>query len=136
MDDKMTWTTEFDLTPEQAAALRSVLVDERTYPCEGCDCGRSMLVCRVSGGFDLTLIDPEFEAYMPMTAAELAEWLAYAEGDGLGECWVSEDIGNEGSIVLTDAQLADLRAWALIGGGGEHPRSGVLGNQAQTSGRA
>jgi len=112
MDGTVKWTAEFDLTPEQAAGLRAALVDERTYPCEGCDCGRELLVCRVAGGFDLTLIDPEFEAYMPMGAAEFVGWLEFAEGDGVGECWVSSD-GNEGGIILTDAQLADLRTWAL-----------------------
>jgi len=113
MDGTVKWTAEFDLTPEQAAGLRAALVDERTYPCEGCDCGRSLLVARVAGGFDLTLVDPEFEAYMPMATAEFVGWLKFAEGDGAGEWWVSGDEGSEGSINLTDGQLADLRAWAL-----------------------
>ena len=113
MNGELKFTTEFDLTPEQAAQWRAALVDERTYPCVGCECGRSLLVTRVAGGFDLTLVDPEFEVYMPMTTAEFVGWLEFAEGDGAGECWVSSDEGNEGSINLTDAQLADLRAWAL-----------------------
>ena len=107
MDGAVSFSMEFDLTPEQAAAFLA-LADRRTYACEGCECGRELLVARVATGFDVTLIDPEFEAYIHMTPTELAEWIEYGEG----EFWVSGD-GNEGSIDLTDAQLADLRKWAL-----------------------
>ena len=103
----MGFTLECDLTPEQAAAFLA-LADRRTYVCEDCECGRELLVARVATGFDVTLIDPEFEAYVHMTPAELAQWIEYGEG----EFWVSSD-GNEGSIDLTAAQLADLRAWAM-----------------------
>ena len=106
MDDTVNFSTTFDLTPEQAAALLS-LTDRRTYACEGCECGRELLVARVVTGFDVTLVDPEFEAYVHMTPAELAEWI-----DGEGEDFIG-DGGDEGTIDLSEAQLADLRTWAL-----------------------
>ena len=106
MDGTVSFSMECDLTPEQAAALLG-LMDRRTYKCEGCECGRELLVARVASGFDVTLIDPEFEAYVHMTPAELAEWIEWEGMDGIG------DGANEGSIDLTEAQLADLRAWAL-----------------------
>ena len=102
----MGFTLECDLTPEQAAAFLA-LADRRTYVCEDCECGRELLVGRVATGFDVTLVDPEFEAYVHMTPAELAEWIEWEGMDGIG------DGANEGSIDLTEAQLADLRAWAL-----------------------
>ena len=104
----MGFTLEFDLTPEQAAAFLA-LVDRRTYKCkEGrCNCGRKLFIERQPDGFHFTLVDPEFEAYQQMTSAELAEWI-----DGEGEDFIG-DGGNEGTIDLTDAQLADLRKWAL-----------------------
>lgn len=102
----MGFTLECDLTPEQAAAFLA-LADRRTYACEGCECGRELLVGRVATGFDVTLVDPEFEAYQHMTDAELAEWI-----DGEGEDFIGDGY-MEGTISLSDAQLADLRAWAL-----------------------
>ena len=104
----MGFTLEFDLTPEQAAAFLA-LTDRRTYACrEGrCECGRELLVARVVTGFDVTLVDPEFEAYVHMTPAELAEWI-----DGEGDDFIG-DGGDAGTIDLSEAQLADLRAWAL-----------------------
>ena len=106
MDGTVSFSMECDLTPEQAAALLG-LMDRRTYKCEGCECGRELLVARVASGFDVTLIDPEFEAYVHMTPAELAEWI-----DGGGDGFIG-DGGDAGTIDLSEAQLADLRACAL-----------------------
>ena len=63
MDSTVSFSMEFDLTPEQAAAA-GFFSDRRTYACEGCECGRELLVARVASGFDVTLVDPEFEAWL------------------------------------------------------------------------
>jgi hypothetical protein len=61
------------------------------------------------GGFSVTMYDPEIEWGVFVTREEMSELLDNAAEDG----FVVDDGMNEGAINLTDAQLADLRAWAL-----------------------
>lgn len=83
----------------------------KRFECGGnCDCGRVLEIHRWIAGFHLTLIDPDFEADEVLSLDELGERVAQASTDSF---WVYGDNGNEGTINLTDAQLADLRAWAL-----------------------
>jgi hypothetical protein len=61
------------------------------------------------GGFSVTMYDPEIEWGVFVTREEMSELLDNAAEDG----FVVDDGMNEGTINLTDAQVADLRAWAL-----------------------
>jgi hypothetical protein len=60
-------------------------------------------------GFSVTMYDPEIEWGVFVTREEMSELLDNAAEDG----FVVDDGMNEGTINLTDAQVADLRAWAL-----------------------
>ena len=86
-----------------------MLDGERRYRCEGCSCGRCLGVLAHDGGFSLTMYDPEIEWGVFVTREEMSELLDNAAEDG----FVVDDGMNEGTINLTDAQLADLRKWAL-----------------------
>ncbi len=89
------------------------LGEMKRYECgdNRCDCGRVLEIHRSTAGFHVTLIDPGFEADDVLNEGELVQQMADAVADG--EFWVYGGEGNEGSIALTDAQIADLRAWAL-----------------------
>ena len=86
-----------------------MLDGERRYRCKGCSCGRRLGVLAHDDGFSLTMYDPEIEWGVFVTREEMSELLDNAAEDG----FVVDDGTNEGAINLTDAQLADLRKWAL-----------------------
>jgi hypothetical protein len=84
----------------------------KIYPCLNCECGRSLQVERVDDDFILTLVDPEIEFSEWIDATVLRDRLVEAEEE---EFMVfAADGFNEGSIFLSDAQIADLREWVNV----------------------
>lgn len=82
-----------------------MLDGERRYRCKSCSCGRRLGVLAHDDGFSLTMYDPEIEWGVFVTREEMSELLDNAAEDG----FVVDDGMNEGTINLTDGQLADLR---------------------------
>lgn len=100
MDGTMTWTAEFDLTPEQAAALLGTGLlgtgqsgELRRY----CDAtgDYTLWIGKLGGAFRITMMAPDYTAQRDATTAMLLAWI-----DG---GWINMDV----------AMLADLRTWAL-----------------------
>ena len=97
LDGNVAWTAEFDLTPEQAAALlgdgsspsRSNL---RGYRGVG---DNFLWIGKLGGAVRVTLFAPEYTMRQDITVATLMAWI-----DG---GWINMDA----------ATLADLRKWAL-----------------------
>lgn len=85
--------------------------DQRQYQCEECPCGRELVVARVTGGFLLTLYDPEFKVWEFVSPAALGERLA-EQADDDGEIVVSDGLSQAG-IILSEQQGEDLSMWAL-----------------------
>jgi hypothetical protein len=90
------------------------MADEtKAYECENCECGRSLQVERKEDGdYLLTLVDPEIEFDEWINTDALRERLVEAEEDAF-MVFASNGI-DEGGMFLSDAQIADLRAWVDI----------------------
>ena len=97
LDGNVAWTAEFDLTPEQAAAL---LGDGSSPSRSNLRCYRGvgdnfLWIGKLDGAIRVTLFAPEYTMRQDTTVATLMAWI-----DG---GWINMDA----------AQLADLRKWAL-----------------------
>lgn len=95
MDGTMTWTAEFDLTPEQAAGLAKLAPQGEYRRYRNVVADFDLWIEKLDGAFRTTVIAPGYTMQRDATAATLLAWI-----DG-------------GWINLDAPTLADLRAWAL-----------------------
>lgn len=94
MDGTVKWTTEFELTLEQAALVRLAAPGKyRHYRSVAGDV--DLWIEKLGGAFRTTVIAPDHTTQQDVTPATLLAWI-----DG-------------GWIGMDAATLADLRAWAL-----------------------
>ena len=84
----------------------------KTYKCKGCPCKRVLTIERKPEHYALVMEAPDFTVWQAMTQGELEAEIAAAEDDE-NQFIVSEPY-SQMSIILSDAQLADLRQWAGV----------------------